>query len=249
MTLALVHGNPETAAIWDDLIPHLDRSDIVALSPPGFGAAIPDGFGCASDDYLAWLADAVAGLPAPVDVLGHDWGGGHVLRLAMERPEHIRSWASDIAGCFDPDYVWHERAQTWQTPGDGEQAVAEMAAAPVAARAQRLESLGVSPDIAARVAAAQDETMGRAILALYRSARQPMMATAGGRLDRAAARPGLVIIPTADGYTGGEALARRSAERAGAEIARLEGLGHWWMCEDPARAAGALNRFWDRVSA
>ena len=244
MTLALVHGNPETAAVWDDLIPQLKRDDIVALSPPGFGASIPAGFGCTSDDYLAWLADAVASLPGPVDVLGHDWGGGHVLRLAMERHDDIRSWASDIAGCFDPDYVWHERAQIWQTPGDGEKAVAEMSAAPTEARAKRFESIGMSANVAAKVAAAQSEEMGRAILAVYRSARQPMMAAAGKRLGRAAAKPGLVIIPTEDGYTGGETLARRSAERAGAEIAVLQGLGHWWMCEDPARAAEPLNRFW-----
>ena len=41
-----------------------------------------------------------------------------------------------------------------------------------------------------------------------------------------------------------DALSALLAERAGAEITTLDGLGHWWMCEDPARAAQALNRFW-----
>ena len=53
--LVLVHGNPETAAIWDPLRAELGRDDVVALSPPGFGAPVPDGFGATSDDYLAWL--------------------------------------------------------------------------------------------------------------------------------------------------------------------------------------------------
>ena len=41
MTIVLVHGNPETEAIWDDLVPHLRSDDVVRLSPPGFGSAIP----------------------------------------------------------------------------------------------------------------------------------------------------------------------------------------------------------------
>jgi pimeloyl-ACP methyl ester carboxylesterase len=51
MTIVLVHGNPETEAIWDDLVPHLRGDDLVRLSPPGFGSAIPSGFDCSSDAY------------------------------------------------------------------------------------------------------------------------------------------------------------------------------------------------------
>jgi pimeloyl-ACP methyl ester carboxylesterase len=56
MTIVLVHGNPETPAIWDDLVPHLRDDDVVRLSPPGFGSAIPSGFDCSTDDYRDWLA-------------------------------------------------------------------------------------------------------------------------------------------------------------------------------------------------
>ena len=58
--------------------------------------------------------------------------------------------------------------------------------------------------------------MGRCILALYRSAAQPKMTEWGAELAAAERRPGLVIIATEDHYTGGEELARRSAERFGA---------------------------------
>ncbi|MDT5218539.1 MAG: hypothetical protein QOF15_644, partial [Mycobacterium sp.] len=37
MTVVLVHGNPETAAIWGPLVDALGRKDVVRLSPPGFG--------------------------------------------------------------------------------------------------------------------------------------------------------------------------------------------------------------------
>ena len=249
MPLVLVHGNPETSAIWQTMIEHLDADDVVTLSPPGFGAPVADDFGATSDDYLAWLVAELEQLAGPVDLVGHDWGGGHVMRLAMTRPDLIRSWVMDIAGCFDPDYVWHDAAQSWQTPDVGEQAVAAMAGAPREAKQAQFESLGMSPAAAADVAQAVNDDMARCILALYRSAAQPVMAELGAALGDAKAKPGLVIIATEDHYTGGEALARRSAERAGADVAVLEGLGHWWMCQDPERGAAVINRFLSGLAA
>lgn len=93
MPIVLVHGNPETSAIWDEMRKQLDRTDVIALSPPGFGAPVPEGFTATSDAYVGWLALEVQKLDSPVDLVGHDWGGGHVARLACSRPELIRSWA------------------------------------------------------------------------------------------------------------------------------------------------------------
>lgn len=243
MPIVLVHGNPETDAIWDEMRKHLGRDDVIALSPPGFGAPVPEGFAATSDDYAAWLAAELERIPQPIDLVGHDWGGGHVVRIALERPELIRSWTTDIGGCFDPEYVWHDMAQVWQTPDAGEAAVTGMVAAPVEARAAQFESIGMSKDVAARVSAAVNDDMARCILALYRSAAQPALANWGKEAARMKARPGLVVIATEDHYTGGETLARRTAERAGAQVALLQGLGHWWMCQDPKRGAEALKEF------
>jgi pimeloyl-ACP methyl ester carboxylesterase len=85
--------------------------------------------------------------------------------------------------------------------------------------------------------------LGRAILAIYRSAAQPAMREFGTGLPRAAAKPGLAVIATEDHYCGGEPLARRCAVRAGAEVAILEGAGHWWMCQQPKQGADAINAF------
>jgi pimeloyl-ACP methyl ester carboxylesterase len=242
-----VHGNPETAVIWGPLLAALGRPDVVTLSPPGFGAPAADDFGATSDDYVAWLVRELESLGEPVDAVGHDWGGGHVLRVACERPDLMRTWCTDIAGCFAPDYVWHDFAQAWQTPAVGEQAIAAALALAPTARAAQYEQLGVPKDAARAMAEGYDESMGRCILRLYRSAAQPAMARWGERLPAAAARPGLVLIPTGDPYTGGEARARASAARAGAEVEVLDTLSHWWMLQDPARGADALRRFWAGV--
>jgi pimeloyl-ACP methyl ester carboxylesterase len=165
----------------------------------------------------------------------------------MHRPEPVRSWASDVLGLFDPDYVWHDLAQVWQTEGDGEQLVDTMMEGTVEERAGRMRELGMPADIAAAFAEAQGADMGRAILTLYRSARQPAVAEAGRSLEAAAARPGLSLLATEDHYVGSDELRRRAAARAGARTEVLDGLGHWWMDEDPARGAAALTRFWESL--
>jgi pimeloyl-ACP methyl ester carboxylesterase len=248
MTVVLVHGNPEADAIWDPLVEVLGREDVIRLSPPGFGAPLPDGWPATYLDYRDWLEGELTRFDAPVDLVGHDWGGGHVLNAVMHRPELVRSWVSDVVGLFDPDYVWHDLAQVWQTPGDGEALVDAMMGGTLQERAEPMvEHGGLTPEVAAKMAAAQGPEMGRAILLLYRSAAQPALAKAGGQLEKAAARPGLSLLATEDHYVGSDEIRRRAAERAGALTEVLEGLGHWWMVQDPARGAAALTHFWDSL--
>lgn len=247
MTVVLVHGNPETAAIWDPLVRELGRDDVLRLSPPGFGAPLPDGFPATFLAYRDWLEAELERIDGPIDLVGHDWGGGHVVNAVMHRPELVRSWASDAVGLFDADYVWHDLAQVWQTPGAGEEAVDAMIGAGVEERTQQMAGLGIPVDVAAQVAAGQGPEMGRAILLLYRSAAQPAMAEAGRALGRAAARPGLSVLAGDDPFIGVSDTRRRAADRAGARTTVLEGLGHWWMVQDPARGAAALRDFWDSL--
>jgi len=242
--VVLVHGNPETDAVWDPLADALGRNDVVRLSPPGFGAPLPSGFPATFLAYRDWLIDELAGIDQPVDLVGHDWGGCHVVNAMMHRPDLVRSWASDTVGLFDPDYVWHDMAQAFQTPGVGEQLVEMTQDGSVEERAQQLVTFGIPPDVATSFAAAQGPEMSHAILAVYRSARQPALADAGRALDNAAARPGLSLLATEDPFVGSDEIRRRAADRAGARTEVLDGLGHWWMVQDPARGAAALSRFW-----
>jgi hypothetical protein len=87
-----------------------------------------------------------------------------------------------------------------------------------------------------------------ASLGLYRDAVQPAMAQLGADLPAAAARPGL-------GRAGDRGSQRRHGRDAapgsragGARVVVLDGLGHWWMVQDPKRAAAVLEEFWSSLS-
>lgn len=247
MTVVLVHGVPETAAVWDLLVEELGNrgeTDVRRLSPPGFGAAVSAGFSATMPGYRDWLAAELESIGRPVDLVGHDWGGGHVLNIAMTRPDLIRTWVSDVPGLFDPEYVWHDLAQQWQTPDVGEEAVAAIVGMPLEARAEFLTGAGMDAQVAGRVAEGIDDVMGQSILMLYRSAAQPAAARAGENLAAAAARPGLALLPTDDSFVGTDEQRRRASARAGARVEVLDGLGHWWMTQDPAGTAGLLVDFW-----
>jgi pimeloyl-ACP methyl ester carboxylesterase len=250
MTVVLVHGVPVTSAVWTPLLDELSElghDDVVRLSPPGFGAPVPANFGATIDDYRNWLVDELSRFDAPVDLVGQSWGGGHVLEVAMDRPDLLRSWVSDTVAGYEPDFVWHPLAQTWQTPGDGERSLEELFAGDVDERAARMVEWGIPEPAAGEVALEQGAEMAEAILALYRSAAPQKLIERGRDLPTAAARPGLVPVPTED-FTGGSVATRhRAAERAGARAVELQGIGHWWMLQDPARAARMLSEFWNSL--
>jgi pimeloyl-ACP methyl ester carboxylesterase len=243
--IVLVHGNPETPAIWSELIPHLGDRQVLTPRLPGFGSEPPAAFGATMGEYVDWLIGELEAIGEPVDLVGHDWGGGLVIPVACQRPDLIRTWASDVFGLFAPDYLWHDMAQVWQTPSAGEEAIAAMTGLPVGDRVAVFESLSMPPAVAADVAAALTPTMGRCILALYRSAAQPTLADySAAHLAKAVVKPGLCIAPTEDPYTGGLEKAATAAAIAGARVVELAGLGHWWMLQDPAKCAEVLRDFW-----
>jgi pimeloyl-ACP methyl ester carboxylesterase len=247
MTIVLVHGNPETDALWGPLVDVLGRDDVVRLSPPGFGAPLPEGFSATYLAYRDWLEDQLEGIGGPVDLVGHDFGGVHVMNAVMHRPALVRSWVSDVLGIFDPDYEWHDLAQVWQMHGEGERLIETFLGGTPQERASLYATAGMPTDVGTAIARGQGPEMGRAILRLYRSAAQPAMAQAGRDLEKAADRPGLSVLATEDTYVGSAEIRRRAADRAGARTAVLDGLGHWWMVEDPTRGAAVLTRFWDEL--
>jgi pimeloyl-ACP methyl ester carboxylesterase len=235
-----VHGVPETAALWDGVREELD-GDSVALALPGFGCPRPEGFGATKDEYVAWLITELEKFVEPVDLVGHDWGAGFTYRVATTRGDLLRSWAADIANVMHPAYVWHDFAQIWQTPGEGEEFFARQATTPIEDVAPVFESMGVPHDEALALAGWSDATMNSCILDLYRSA-TPNPSASWHHDFSVTSAPGMVLWPSEDVF-GNEVLSREFAATLGARHESMEGLGHWWPLQSPARAAAVLNEF------
>ncbi len=243
MPTVLVHGVPETPAVWEHLRSELSRSDIVTPQFPGFGCPRPAGFGATKEEYVQWLLSELEALApqGPIDLVGHDWGGGLVVRVVSTRPDLVRSWVTDAAAIGDVGFEWHDFAKIWQTPGEGEQFFEQQLAAPPEERGSVFEMFGVPGDRAVALAGWIDPVMAQSILALYRSAVQ--VGTEWGPDFRDIPKPGLVLVPTEDPFLSGDGAAA-AARRAGAQLVELEGIGHWWMLQDPARGARVLEEFW-----
>jgi len=246
MPIVLVHGVPETAEVWDPLRSQLARDDVVALALPGFGTPRPEGFGATKEEYVDWTVGELERLQVdgPIDLVGHDWGGGFVVRVVSTRPDLVRSWVTDAAAVGADDFEWHEFAKIWQTPGEGEDFFDQQLALSPEDRGSVFEMFGVPHDEAITMAGWTDKVMAECILALYRSAVDVGRDWAPEFRDIPAR--GLVVVPSEDPFLSADG-ARKAADAAGAAVTELDGVGHWWMLQDPARGAGALESFWSSV--
>jgi pimeloyl-ACP methyl ester carboxylesterase len=237
MPAVFLHGVPDTQQVWDAVIARLARTDVVRLSLPGFGCPLPSGFGATKEEYVDWLLAELAAVPGPIDLVGHDWGGLLVVRAVSVRPAAVRSWAAGAAP-LDREYVWHQAAQAWQTPGKGEKVMAGMTAETMQAA---LVAVGVPATDAAKAGARLDATMKQSILNLYRSA-----VNAGQEweddLERVSA-PGLVLWGEKDPFASVE-FGARLASRTRARFVSFGGGSHWWQLERPAEVAAELQQFW-----
>src|SRR4051794_22805195 len=67
MPAVFVHGNPETTAVWEPLPAELAgvRSDLICLSPPGFGVPLPAGFDATQGASRDWLVARVGRASGP----------------------------------------------------------------------------------------------------------------------------------------------------------------------------------------
>ena len=236
MPVLLLHGVPDTHRVWDELLPHLGRDDVLTPDLPGFGAD-PGPGEPTKEAYLAWLVGALEAIGEPVDLVGHDWGCILAVRAATARPDLVRTLACG-SGPVDETYVWHEAAQLWQTPEVGEQVMTAITPETMPAA---FEASGLTAAQAAIAAAGIHEEMKRCILGLYRSACHVGEEWAGDLVGFP--RPALVLWG-GDDVPAPPAFAHRMADRLGGRAVVFEGGHHWWPLSHPAEVAAELQALW-----
>jgi pimeloyl-ACP methyl ester carboxylesterase len=238
MPAVFVHGVPETHIIWDAIRSKVSRKDTVAVDLPGFNAPLPAGFDATKEAYANWLIAEIEKIGEPVDIVGHDWGSLLTLRVASVRPDLIRTWTGG-SGALHADYVWHDMARMWQTPGVGEQVMQGMTGDALKAG---LAGGGVPQEAVDAMVEHIDDTMKDCILKLYRSA-----VNVGKEWDAELVglreRPGMLIWGVDDPYMAVK-YAEDLAKNTNARLEKLADTGHWWPLQRPAEAAALLEKHW-----
>jgi len=242
--IIFLHGVPETAELWDGVRDAIGRES-QAWKLPGFGCPRPDGFTATKEAYMEWVLAELGKLGEPVDLVGHDWGGAFSIRVGTAYPDLVRSWVTDVASLYAPDYVWHDFAKIWQTPGEGEAFFEGQLAAPVEERAATYQLFGLDEAASLKLAGMGDETMATCILDLYRSAMPNPYADWGDAYGETKT-PGLVLIAPDDPFGNAENATKVAAD-LGARTATIDGVGHFWPLQDPKKGATKLIEFWDSL--
>jgi pimeloyl-ACP methyl ester carboxylesterase len=223
-----VHGVPTSS---DDWLPFLARTGGLAPDLLGFGRS---GKGGQNDYSLTGIAtfverflDEVAGVER-VRLVVHDWGAA-ALAFAQRAPERIERLVILDAVPLLPGYRWHRIARMWRTPLLGELAMG-LTLRPTLARALRPAFAGPLPEGFVEGAMRYfDQGTQRAILRLYRSAPEPLLAQAGNNLSHLA-MPALVGWGARDPYIPPQFGDRYAAELPDAQVALVEDAGHWpWL--------------------
>lgn len=237
-----LHGVPDTPALWGPVLSHLNLPKGTAHTPalPGFGVPVPQGFTCTKDAYAEWVLEIAKGLnevSGPIDIVGHDWGAILTARAVSLRPDLFATWTISNAAPH-LDYKWHRMARMWQTPVLGE--LIQMMTRPKALTKALIDQ-GLPADLAAHEAQAYDATMKRAILKLYRSAKN--VATQwDAEIDNIHAN-GLVFWGEQDPYVPlwvGQAF----ADRTGASIKTYADAAHWSVVQKNEDLAIELKALW-----
>lgn len=243
-----LHGVPDSPAIWRPLLGALDLGGTPVAVPalPGFTGPLPTGFPATKEAYADWAvgeAEALFSAHGPIDIVGHDWGALIAQRVAMLRPDLLRSWAISNA-VIDPDYRGHRLARIWNTPVLGE---IFMALSKPAKLAEGLAAQGMPAAIAAEEAAQwANKDKRRAILKLYRSAKGLSFEHDWARDIAKLPANGMLVWGAGDPYVE-LSVAQRFAANTRTPLAVIEGAGHWAIAERPAAVAAALHDFWSRL--
>ncbi|RIJ33255.1 alpha/beta fold hydrolase [Henriciella algicola] len=240
MKTILVHGVPDTPAMWQPLIDALGSdisADLSAPALPGFMSPVPPGFDCTKEAYVDWLISQIEAAGEPVNLVGHDWGALLVVRAASLRPDLVRSWA--VANALpERSYKWHQTARIWQTPLLGEMF---MALTGKDRLARSLASAGMPEALARHEADHWSPHMRKAILQLYRSAKN-IAEEWTGDLHKLPGR-GLVFWGDDDPFVPVEAAERFCAE-TNTPLHRNASTGHWSVVEKAPEFAALLQAHW-----
>lgn len=244
--VVFVHGNPGSAEDWLGLVAEIGGlRRTVAFDLPDFGQSVaPPGFGHTVAEYAGFLNDAfeVLGIER-VHLVLHDFGGPVGLAWAARNLSRVAGVTLIDTGIL-AGYRWHRVARIWQTPGLGELAQAVTTRSTFRRAITGPEPRSLPRDFVDSMYDNYDRRTRRAVLDLYRDAKQigenarriiPLFAEAN--------LPALVIWGAHDSYLPPAFAERQREAFPSASIHVLPDSGHWPFIDDPPAVSRLLTEF------
>jgi pimeloyl-ACP methyl ester carboxylesterase len=239
--VVFVHGNPGSCADWEPLLASVGTfARAVAIDHPGFGRADkPESFDYTVEGYAAHLGHVLDRLGIRrAHLVLHDFGGPWGLAWAAGHPEAFASVVLIDTGVL-LGYRWHALARIWQRRGAGEAFMASANRFGFRTVLRIGQPTPLPRAFVDRMYAQFDRGTKRAVLRLYRAMRdvEGVSRSLARRLApalRDRPRPALVIWGRHDPYVPVEQAHRQAEVFPGAEIAVLDGSGHFPFADDPA---------------
>ncbi|OIK11383.1 alpha/beta hydrolase [Bacillus sp. MUM 13] len=247
----LLHGVPESALLWKEIIPVIVSCGYKVYAPdlPGFGDS--EKF----DGPSTWerFDQFVTGFTALLKIdslhlVVHDWGGLIGLKWACDHPERILSLIVTDSTISD-EYMWHDLARIWRTPGKGEASIKGMSN-----RAQFLEAMKKE------IPNSDDETLndffkvfqtpesGQVILDLYRSGNLETVKNYKEKLQKIK-NPATILWGEKDRYISSEFAGKLQKEGLPhANVHIIPDAGHFIHIEAPKKVNVYVQKHFNSLS-
>lgn len=239
--LLLLHGSPDTHAMWLSVIIRLDsQARCIALDLPGFGeSTLPDNFALTLNNMADFIRDFIAALriTEPVVLVTTNFGGHYGLAFGAKYPDQVRGVSVSNTNFFH-DYRWHFFARMYRTPLLGEILMATSSKQVIGNTLKSVSPAMPHSYIESSFATGLGSpSVRKAILRMYRE-RQPRDFV--GWEDRwlafAKQKPVIVLWGDKDPF-----ITPDLAERfGGAQVHHFAEYSHWLPLEAPDRYADAL---------
>lgn len=237
--LVLVHGAMCDSRVWGEQLDSLsDEFDVVAWDAPGCGGSDDP----PEDLTLAGYAECLAGFIEALGlgrphVVGHSFGGGLVLQLAVRHPARVRSLVvvggyAGWSGSLPPDEVDRRLAFALS--------LAEKLPVPVRPESvPGLVSAAMPPERLEELAAVMSDVRGAGARVMARA-----FAAADLRAELPSVRAStLVLYGSADERAGGPVAQALHAAIPGSVLVELPGVGHECYLEAPTAFNAEVRRF------
>jgi pimeloyl-ACP methyl ester carboxylesterase len=238
-----LHGNPDTADIWDGVVGHMQQEyRCIAPDLPGFGRSVaPPDFHCSFENLGRFIDELVETLhlPLPLNLVTHDFGGAFGIAWAAQHEEKVRRIVVINHPFFVADYHWHLWARLWRTPLLGEVSLRTLNW-PTFYRIVRYGSRHLSRETIRQTYSFLTPQWKQMVLRLYRAANPADFREWEPRMRKLTAQvPTLVLWGTHDPW-----VPLWVADRFGAErVVHFPDSGHWTPTESPDQVATEIHDF------